>query len=73
MVANEVCHMPTTTSSTIVLFVNKSFHFRHLFDEDGKGLMELFKGEKLNHTLLKFTPLCSLGIWNPITSLDGPP
>ncbi len=73
MVANEVCHTPTTTSLTIALFANKSFLSRHLFDEDGKGLVELFKGEKLNQTLLKFIPLCSLGIWNLITSLDRLP
>jgi hypothetical protein len=73
MFANEVCHMLITTSSTIALFANKSFLFRHLFNEDGKGLVGLSKGEKLNHTLLKFTPLCSLGIWNLITSLDELP
>jgi hypothetical protein len=34
-----------------------------------KGHVEFFKGEKLNQTLLKFTPLCSLGIHNLIASL----
>jgi hypothetical protein len=31
--------------------------------------MELFKGEKLDQMLLKFVPLCSLGISDLITSL----
>jgi hypothetical protein len=62
MVTYEVYHMPTTTFSYIVLSMNKSFLFHHLFNEDGEGLMEFFEGEKLNQMLLKFTPLCFLGI-----------
>jgi len=49
--------------------MSKAFLFHHLFNEDGKGLVELLKGEKLNQTLLKFAPLCSLGIRNQIISL----
>jgi hypothetical protein len=70
MVVDEVCHKPTATSSTISLSMSKIFHFHHLFNEDGKGPMELLKGEKLNQTLLKFTPLCSLGRHNLIVSLN---
>jgi hypothetical protein len=61
--------MPTTTTSTIDLFANKTFLSCHFFNKDGKGLMELFKGEKLDQMLLKFVPLCSLGICSLITSL----
>ncbi len=61
------------TSSTIALFVNKNFLSRHLFNEDGKGIVELIKGAKLNQTLLKFTLICSLGICNLIASLEHHP
>jgi hypothetical protein len=69
MVVDEVCRMPTPTTSVIALSTNKTFLFRHLFNEDGQGPMELFKGEKLDQMLLKFVPLCSLGICNLIASL----
>jgi hypothetical protein len=69
MVADEVCHMPIATSLIIVSFANKSFLSHHLFNEDGEGPMELLKSEELNQMLLKFVPLCYLGICNLITSL----
>jgi hypothetical protein len=68
MVANEVCCMPTTTTLVIVLSMSKKFLSHHLFNKDGKGPMELLKGEKLDQTLLMFAPLCSLKICNLITS-----
>jgi len=68
MVVDEVCRMPTVTSSTIASSMSKSFLLRHLFNKDGKGLVELLKGEKLNQMLLKFVPLCSHGIHNLIAS-----
>jgi hypothetical protein len=70
MVVDEVYHTPTATSLTISLSMSKIFLFHHLFNEDGKGPMELLKGEKLNQTLLKFIPLCSLGKRNLIVSLN---
>jgi hypothetical protein len=69
MVANDVCHMPLAMTSTIVLSISKTFFFCHLFNKDGKDPMEFFEGEKLDQTLLKFTPLCSPNICNLITSL----
>jgi len=45
----------------------------HLFNENGKVLVELFKGEKLCQILLKFTPLCSPSIHNLIISLKHRP
>jgi len=68
MVVDEVCHTPTTTTSVIVLSMSKTFFSCHLFNKDGKGPMELFKGEKLDQTLLMFAPLRSLGICNLIAS-----
>jgi hypothetical protein len=73
MVVDEVCHTPTTITSIIVLFPSKTFLSYHLFNENGKVLMELFKGEKLCQILLKFTPLCSPGIHNLIISLKHRP
>ncbi len=69
MVVDEVCWMPIVTFSTIALSMNKIFLFRHLFNEDGQGLVELLKGEKLNKMLLKFALMCFPGICNLIVSL----
>jgi hypothetical protein len=55
------------------MFVSKIFLFRHLFNKDGEGPMELVKGEKLDQILLKFTPLCSHSIHKMITSLKHYP
>ncbi len=35
------------TMSTIALVVSKTFLSKHLLNEDGQGLVEVFKGEKL--------------------------
>jgi hypothetical protein len=59
MVVYDVCRTPTVTFSSIVLSASKSFLSHHLFNKDGKGLVELLKGEKLNQTLLK-SLLCAL-------------
>ncbi len=48
MVVDDVRRMLTSTSLAITLFTNKIFLFCYLFNEDGEGSMELFKGEKLN-------------------------
>jgi hypothetical protein len=69
MVVNEICHMPIVITPSIVLSTSKTFFSCHLFNEDGKGPMEFFKGEKLDQMLPKFVPLCSLGIPNLIVSL----
>jgi hypothetical protein len=69
MVVEKVCCMLIVTSSAIILFLNKTFLSCRLFNRDGKGPMELLKGEKLNQTLLKFTTLCSLNIRNLIVLL----
>jgi hypothetical protein len=47
MVTNEVCHTQATIASIIVLFTNKTFLSYHLFNENGEGLVDFFKGEKL--------------------------
>jgi hypothetical protein len=40
-----------------------------LLNKDGKGPMELFKGENLDEMLLKFIPLWCRNIYNLIVSL----
>jgi hypothetical protein len=66
MVIDKVCCTPTATFFTIALFMSKTFLSRHLFNEDGQGLVELLKGKKLNQTLLKFAPMCFPSICNLI-------
>ncbi len=69
MIVNEVCRVSTAITSAIVLSTNKIFLSCYLFNEDGEGVVEFFKGEKLDQTLFKFSPLCSLGICTLIVSL----
>jgi hypothetical protein len=64
MVVDKVCCILIATTLDIALFASKTFIFHHLFNEDGKGPMELFKGENLNQTWLKFAHLCSPSIHN---------
>ncbi len=67
MVVEEILHTPNVTSSAIVLVASKMFLFCHLFNEDGKVLAELLKGEKFNQTMLMFVPLHSPNIHNLIS------
>ncbi len=48
MVVAGVCHMPISTTLVIALSTSKTFLSRHLFNEDGKGPMEVLKDEKLD-------------------------
>jgi hypothetical protein len=73
MVVDKVCCLLITIILAIILFVSKTFLSHHLLNEDGKGPMKLFKGEKLDQMLLKFVPLCSLSIRNLIVSLKHHP
>jgi hypothetical protein len=73
MVIDEVCRTLIATTLAIILFSNKTFLSHHLLNEDGKGPMELFKGEKLDQMLLKFAPLCSSGLHNLMASLKHHP
>jgi hypothetical protein len=46
MVVDKIYRTPIATTSTIVLFVNETFFCHYLFNKDGKGHVELLKGEK---------------------------
>jgi hypothetical protein len=43
--------------TTIVLVANKTFLSKHLLNEDGKGLVEVSKGNKLRQMMDKFIAL----------------
>ncbi len=73
MVVEKVCHTPIATTLAIALSMNKTFLSCHLFNKDGKGLVEFFKGEELDQMLLRFVPLCSPSIHNFIASLKHRP
>jgi hypothetical protein len=47
MVTNEVYRTSAVIILAIPLSTSKIFISRYLFNEDGKGHVELFKGEKL--------------------------
>jgi hypothetical protein len=69
MVIDKVYRTSTATILAITLFVSKTFLFKHLFGNNGKGHVELLKGEKLDPTLLNFSLLCFPNICNSIASL----
>jgi hypothetical protein len=48
----------------ISLATNKTFLFKHSFNEDGDELVEHLKGDKLRQVMDKFTILCSPNTWN---------
>jgi hypothetical protein len=73
MVIEKVCRTPIATTLAIALSMSKTFLSRHLFNEDEEGLVEVFKDEKLDQTLLRFTPLCFPSIHNLIISLKHCP
>jgi hypothetical protein len=58
IVVNEVYHTLIATTSANILFMSKTFFSHHLLNKDGKGPMELLKGEKIDQMLLKFAPFC---------------
>jgi hypothetical protein len=49
------------------LVVSNTFLFCHLFNEGGQCIVKLLKDGKLNETLLKLIPMCSLNIRNLIS------
>jgi hypothetical protein len=73
MVADEVYYTLIITILAIALSMSKTFLSCHLFNEDGQGHVELFKGEKLDQMFLKFVLLYSPSIHNLIVSLKHYP
>jgi len=60
----EVSHTPSTKTSTITMVRSKTFLIEHLLNEDGEGLVEFLKGDKLHQVMDKFMTLCSPNIKN---------
>jgi len=60
----EVFHTPSTKTSTITMARSKTFLTKQLLNEDGEGLMEFLKGDKLHQVMDKFMTLCSPNIKN---------
>jgi len=61
------------TLSTISLDASKPFLSKHLFNEDGDGLVEPLKGDKLRQMMDKFTTLYSPNIQNLVASYKQRP
>jgi hypothetical protein len=55
----EVSRTPSTKTSTITMETSKTFLAEHLLNEDGEGLVEFLKVDKLHQMMDKFMTLCS--------------
>ncbi len=58
----EVSHTPSTKTSSITMATSKTFLAKHLLNENGEGLVEFLKGNKLHQVMDKFVTLCSPNI-----------
>jgi hypothetical protein len=56
-VEEDVSCTPRATLLAITLTTNKKFIFKHLLNEDGKGLIEVLKGNNLHQMMDKFIVL----------------
>jgi hypothetical protein len=56
--------------STIPLATSKTFLSKHLLNEDGEGLMEVLKGDKLHLMMDKFIALSSPNVYNLVASFE---
>lgn len=66
----EVSRTPSTKTSTITMATNKTFLVEHLLNEDGEGLLEFRKGDKLHQVMDKFMTLCFPNIKNLVASFN---
>jgi hypothetical protein len=57
----------------IALVVGRTFISEHLLNEDGQGLVEILKGDKLHQVMEKFLALFSPNVWNLIVSFKHQP
>jgi hypothetical protein len=73
MVRKEVNQTPNTNAFAITLASNKTFLFKHLWNDDSEGPMELLKGKRLHKGMENFFTLCSPNVWNLIASLKHYP
>ncbi len=73
LVEEEVFCTSRATALTITLVASKTFLPEHLFDKDGKGQVEVFKGDKLHQVMDKFIMLSSPDVWNLVASFKYRP
>jgi hypothetical protein len=73
MVEEEVSHTLGVPALAIALVANKTFLFEHLLNKDGKGLVEVSKGNKLHQVMDKFIALSSPNFQNLIVSFKHQP
>jgi hypothetical protein len=69
----EVSHTPSTKTLTITMETNKTFLAEHLLNEDGEGLVEFLKVDKLHQVIDKFMTLCFPNIKNLVASFKHHP
>jgi len=68
LVEGQVSRTPDAKIFAITLNANKTFLAHHLFNENGKGLMEILQGEKLDKVMDKFQPFYSPNIQNLVVT-----
>jgi hypothetical protein len=68
LVEEEVSCTLGATASAITLATSKTFLLEHLPKEDGQGLVEVLKGDKLWQVMDKFLALSSPNVWNLVAS-----
>jgi hypothetical protein len=67
----EVFHILRATVSAITLATSKIFLSEHLLNEDGEGLMEVFKSDKLHLVMHKFITLFSPNVFQALARNKG--
>jgi len=72
-VEKEVSRTLGATMLVITLPKSKTFLLEHLLNEDGHGLVEVLKGDKLRQVMDKFLALSSPNVRNLVTSFKHRP
>jgi len=73
LIAKEVDRKPDANISMISLSAIKTFLASYLFNDSSNGIMELFKGEQLEHIQDKFCELSSPNLCNLVASFKCHP
>jgi hypothetical protein len=68
LIEGQVSYIPNTKIFAIALNASKAFLAHHLFNENGKGHVEILQGEKLDKVMDKFQPFYFPNIQNLVAS-----
>jgi hypothetical protein len=68
LVKKEASRTLGATTLTIALVASKIFLSKHLLNEDGQGLVEVHKGDKLCQVMDKFLAMSCPNVWNLVAS-----